>query len=69
MLFHSQRFRNAIQPDIYECRICGEHHCEHDTLDYDDFQELQTILPQTTTPTITLQAPPSGKRTENHVQS
>lgn len=25
-----EKYLSAIKPNIYECKICGEHHCEHD---------------------------------------
>ncbi|XP_055916216.1 sodium- and chloride-dependent GABA transporter ine isoform X2 [Eupeodes corollae] len=25
-----EKFQSSIKPNIYECKICGEHHCEHD---------------------------------------
>lgn len=27
-----QKFKNSIKPILFECKICGEHNCEH----YDD---------------------------------
>lgn len=35
--------KNSIKPDIYECKICGEHHCEHDTTEFHSAQEMQAI--------------------------
>lgn len=40
---HFQKFKNSIRPNIYECKICGEHHCEHDTPDFQSVQEMQAI--------------------------
>lgn len=62
-----QKLRNSIRPDIYECKICGEHHCEHDTPDFHSVQEMQTIyqqMPITTANTVILQQPPVGRATQ-----
>lgn len=24
-----QRIKNSLIPHIYECKVCGEHHCDH----------------------------------------
>lgn len=57
-----QKFKNSIKPDIYECKICGEHNCEHDLYDIEEsIQEMQTISPQQVPTKITLQQPPQGR--------
>lgn len=36
-----------MKPNIYECKICGEHHCEHDfhvPEEEDDFRMFPIIL-------------------------
>lgn len=47
---------SAIKPRIYECKICGEHHCEHDFPE----EEHLTQEPPTPiyTPKILLRSPP-----------
>lgn len=50
--FPFQRFKNAIQPNIYECKICGEHHCEHDFPDEHSVQEMTPIIQSTPVPII-----------------
>lgn len=59
-VFVLQKIRNSIKSDIYECKICGEHHCEHDTPDFESIQEMHTILSQNS-PAIILQSPPQGR--------
>lgn len=59
--FLLQKIRNAIQPDIFECKICGEHNCEHDTHDMHSVQEMLAIYPTQTQPHIILQAAPPGR--------
>ncbi|XP_002064575.3 sodium- and chloride-dependent GABA transporter ine isoform X1 [Drosophila willistoni] len=47
-----ERIRNTLRPNIYECKICGEHHCEHDFPEQEQFmlaQELATVYKPTTT--------------------
>lgn len=46
-----QRFKIALRPNIYECKICGEHHCEHDYPEQEQYmlsQELSGIYKPTT---------------------
>ncbi|KAH8298336.1 hypothetical protein KR018_006062, partial [Drosophila ironensis] len=46
-----ERIRNTLRPNIYECKICGEHHCEHDFPEQEQFmlaQELATVYKPTT---------------------
>lgn len=60
--FKLQKLKNSIKPDIYECKICGEHNCEHDLYDIEEsIQEMQTISPQQVPTKITLQQPPQGR--------
>jgi len=45
-----QRIRNTLRPNIYECKICGEHHCEHDFPEQEQFmlaQEMATVYKPT----------------------
>ncbi|KAG5684760.1 hypothetical protein PVAND_013974 [Polypedilum vanderplanki] len=43
------KFKHTLKPNIYECKICHEHHCDHDiNVQEDDFH----LFP------ITLQPPP-----------
>ncbi|XP_026834628.1 sodium- and chloride-dependent GABA transporter ine isoform X1 [Drosophila erecta] len=45
-----ERIRNTLRPNIYECKICGEHHCEHDFPEQEQFmltQELATVYKPT----------------------
>lgn len=58
-----QKIRSAIQPNIYECKFCGEHHCDqHDSADMQSVQEMLTMYPQQTQPSIVLQAPPPNRK-------
>lgn len=47
---------NSIKPRLYECKICGEHHCEH------DFPDEEHYSPEPPTPIYTpkmlLRTPP-----------
>ncbi|XP_031620588.1 sodium- and chloride-dependent GABA transporter ine isoform X2 [Contarinia nasturtii] len=58
-----KKIRSALQPNIYECKFCGEHHCEHDSPDMQSVQEMLTMIPPHSQPTIILQAPPSDRKT------
>lgn len=49
-----------MKSDIYECKVCGEHHCEHEAPDFESIQEMHTILSQNS-PAIILQSPPQGR--------
>ncbi|KAL9926788.1 solute carrier family 6 member inebriated isoform 1-T6 [Glossina fuscipes fuscipes] len=46
-----ERFKVTLHPNIYECKICGEHHCEHDYPEQEQYmlqQELAALYkPQT----------------------
>ncbi|XP_055859034.1 sodium- and chloride-dependent GABA transporter ine isoform X2 [Episyrphus balteatus] len=55
-----EKFLSAIKPNIYECKICGEHHCEHD---YPE-QELYMLthdLPVYPQEKVYLKQPPEKK--------
>ncbi|XP_037958165.1 sodium- and chloride-dependent GABA transporter ine isoform X2 [Teleopsis dalmanni] len=46
----AERIQNTLRPNIYECRICGEHHCEHDYSEQEQYmlsQELSGIYKPT----------------------
>lgn len=60
-LLFLKKLKNSIQPNIYECKICGEHHCEHDFPEEDHQQELTPIIQQG--PPVILHTPPLGHRT------
>lgn len=48
-----ERVRNTLRPNIYECRICGEHHCEHDFPEQEQYmlaQESMGVYKPTTIP-------------------
>lgn len=40
--FNLQRIKSALKPNIYECKICLEHHCNHETSA--DFNQDSFIL-------------------------
>ncbi|XP_046805027.1 sodium- and chloride-dependent GABA transporter ine [Lucilia cuprina] len=47
----TERFQIALRPNIYECKICGEHHCEHDYPEQEQYmltQELAGVYKATT---------------------
>jgi len=66
-----QKLRNTTQPNIYECKICGEHHCEHDFPEDQSVQEMSPIIPIVRPQNIVLQPPPPGNRAAatNHVSA
>ncbi|KAH8293110.1 hypothetical protein KR044_004282, partial [Drosophila immigrans] len=46
-----QRVKITLRPNIYECKICGEHHCEHDYPEQEQYmlaQELGNVYKPTT---------------------
>ncbi|XP_013104533.2 sodium- and chloride-dependent GABA transporter ine [Stomoxys calcitrans] len=38
-----ERFQSALRPNIYECKICGEHHCEHDYPEQEQYMLTQEL--------------------------
>lgn len=62
-----QKLRNAIKPNIHECKFCGEHYCEHDSLDMQSVQEMLTM--QTPQPNIVLQTPQSNQKSMQQQQN
>ncbi|XP_058988103.1 sodium- and chloride-dependent GABA transporter ine [Musca domestica] len=38
-----ERLQSALRPNIYECRICGEHHCEHDFPEQEQYMLAQEL--------------------------
>lgn len=59
LFFSLQKIKKTLQPNIYECKICGEHHCQHDFPE----EAIQEMLQ--TTPII-LQTPPISHQPNNH---
>ncbi|KAM7353790.1 solute carrier family 6 member inebriated isoform 1-T4 [Cochliomyia hominivorax] len=39
----TERFQIALRPNIYECKICGEHHCEHDYPEQEQYMLSQEL--------------------------
>lgn len=56
-----QKLRNSIKPNIHECKFCGEHYCEHDSLDMQSVQEMLTVQTPTQ-PNIVLQTPQENRK-------
>uniref|UniRef100_A0A182J770 Transporter n=1 Tax=Anopheles atroparvus TaxID=41427 RepID=A0A182J770_ANOAO len=54
-----EKLLNTLRPNIYECKICGEHHCDHDFPDEDMGPEM-AILESTSGAPLILQPPPMG---------
>ncbi|TMW49346.1 hypothetical protein DOY81_005564 [Sarcophaga bullata] len=55
----TERFQIALRPNIYECKICGEHHCEHDYPEQEQYmlsQELAGVYKAT----APIQSPPQN---------
>lgn len=50
-----QKLKNTIKPHIYECKICGEHHCDHEYP-----ENIEELAPIFQNPPIILQSPPTG---------
>lgn len=53
-----QKWKSSIKPKHYECKICLEHHCNHDL--NESIHEMASINNNFTP--IVLQSPPSSKR-------
>ncbi|XP_055595461.1 sodium- and chloride-dependent GABA transporter ine isoform X2 [Uranotaenia lowii] len=62
-----QKIMNTLKPNLYECKICGEHHCDHDFPDEDYGQEMALVDSTSGAPLI-LQAPPPGINQANSHQ-
>ncbi|XP_032595038.1 sodium- and chloride-dependent GABA transporter ine isoform X2 [Drosophila grimshawi] len=48
-----ERIKITLRPNIYECKICGEHHCEHDYPEQEQYmlaQELGNMYKSTARP-------------------
>ncbi|XP_030241016.1 sodium- and chloride-dependent GABA transporter ine isoform X1 [Drosophila navojoa] len=48
-----ERIKITLRPNIYECKICGEHHCEHDYPEQEQYmlaQELGNVYKPTIKP-------------------
>lgn len=43
LYFVLQRFTAVLRPNIYECKICGEHHCEHDYPEQEQYMLSQEM--------------------------
>ncbi|XP_067624401.1 sodium- and chloride-dependent GABA transporter ine isoform X2 [Eurosta solidaginis] len=39
-----ERLKITLRPNIYECRICGEHHCEHDFPEQEQYMLAQELM-------------------------
>lgn len=53
---------NTLKPNLYECKICGEHHCDHDFPD-DGFGQDMTLVDSTSGVPLILQTPPLANQT------
>ncbi|CRL04725.1 CLUMA_CG017785, isoform A [Clunio marinus] len=51
-----ERIKNTGKPNIYECKICKEHHCEHDFP-----EDVSNDEQMFRSPSIVLQPPPSKR--------
>lgn len=51
--FYLQKFKNSIKPVFFECKICGEHNCEHydDSMSTGETRELSPMLTTLGSPT------------------
>ncbi|XP_052899345.1 sodium- and chloride-dependent GABA transporter ine [Anopheles moucheti] len=54
-----QKLLNTLKPNIYECKICGEHHCDHDFPEEEMGPEM-AIVESTSGAPLILQPPPPG---------
>lgn len=50
-----QRYKHSLRPNIYECKICHEHYCDHEL----DEDEAFGLFP------ITLSPPAANKSKQN----
>jgi hypothetical protein len=62
--FLPQKLKNSVKPNIYECKICHEHHCEHDFPEEDDqmLQEMETVYSQSPAQAALMLRPPPQPR-------
>ncbi|XP_052869003.1 sodium- and chloride-dependent GABA transporter ine [Anopheles cruzii] len=54
-----EKLLNTLKPNIYECKICGEHHCDHDFPE-DEMGPEMAIIESTSGVPLILQQPPIG---------
>lgn len=54
-----QKIMNTLKPNLYECKICGEHHCDHDFPE-DEYGREMALVDSTSGAPLILQAPPPG---------
>uniref|UniRef100_A0A1Q3FUS3 Transporter n=1 Tax=Culex tarsalis TaxID=7177 RepID=A0A1Q3FUS3_CULTA len=63
-----QKIMNTLKPNLYECKICGEHHCDHDFPDEDFPNQEMALVDSTSGAPLILQAPPPGRPYYNYQQ-
>lgn len=63
-----QKIMNTLKPNLYECKICGEHHCDHDFPDEDFPNHEMALVDSTSGAPLILQAPPPGRPYYNYQQ-
>lgn len=56
-----QKFMNTLKPNLYECKVCGEHHCDHEFPEEEYGREMALVDSTSGAPLI-LQAPPPGNQ-------
>ncbi|XP_062548350.1 sodium- and chloride-dependent GABA transporter ine isoform X2 [Armigeres subalbatus] len=56
-----QKFMNTLKPNLYECKVCGEHHCDHEFPEEEYGREMALVDSTSGAPLI-LQAPPLGNQ-------
>ncbi|XP_058822979.1 sodium- and chloride-dependent GABA transporter ine isoform X2 [Topomyia yanbarensis] len=65
-----QRIMNTLKPNLYECKICGEHHCDHDFPD-DTYGQEMALVDSTSGAPLILQTPLTGNgaptQTRDHI--
>uniref|UniRef100_A0A182QL93 Transporter n=1 Tax=Anopheles farauti TaxID=69004 RepID=A0A182QL93_9DIPT len=62
-----QKLLNTLKPNIYECKICGEHHCDHDFPDEELGPEM-AIVESTSGAPLILQPPSPGHYSQQQQQ-
>uniref|UniRef100_A0A336N1U1 CSON011724 protein n=1 Tax=Culicoides sonorensis TaxID=179676 RepID=A0A336N1U1_CULSO len=66
-----EKLKNSLIPNIYECKICGEHHCEHieEGLLPQELSPMMPGSPESPPPVIIFQAASKSNISNHHFQN
>uniref|UniRef100_A0A336MFN3 Transporter n=1 Tax=Culicoides sonorensis TaxID=179676 RepID=A0A336MFN3_CULSO len=66
-----EKLKNSLIPNIYECKICGEHHCEHieEGLLPQELSPMMPGSPESPPPVIVFQAASKSNISNHHFQN